>query len=213
MISLILYSTILISFFLILIRILIRIRNGSRGKIGHLMSVLGSGGHTHEMITLLDSFVDSRSHSERIKFLSFVISEDDRMSSTKLQNFVKNWQSNSITKYAVFEIKRSRKVQQSYISSIWTTIIALYQALGIVLETKPEILLCNGPGVCLPLIIICKIFSPSTIIVFVESFCRTRTLSLTGKIVYHLSLADHFLVQWPKLKEKYHRSKFMGLLV
>ena len=37
-------------------------------------------------------------------------------------------------------------------------------------------------------------------ILYIESFARTRKLSLTGRIMTFLS--DRFLVQWPKLASK-----------
>jgi beta-1,4-N-acetylglucosaminyltransferase len=39
-----------------------------------------------------------------------------------------------------------------------------------------------------------------TKIIFVESFCRVQSLSMTGKILYYV--ADRFIVQWPGLQEK-----------
>lgn len=48
-------------------------------------------------------------------------------------------------------------------------------------------------------------------IVYVESICRVKTMSLSGKIVYQI--ADRFVVQWSLLKEKYPRAKYMGILV
>lgn len=37
-------------------------------------------------------------------------------------------------------------------------------------------------------------------IVFVESFCRVQSLSVTGRLLYFL--ADRFVVQWPGLVER-----------
>jgi Oligosaccharide biosynthesis protein Alg14 like len=48
-------------------------------------------------------------------------------------------------------------------------------------------------------------------IVFVESFCRAKTLSLTGHFLYHIS--DEFLVQWPLLAERYPLVRYIGRLV
>ena len=45
-------------------------------------------------------------------------------------------------------------------------------------------------------------------IVFVESLCRVKTLSLTGKILQFL--ADEVLVQWEDLASKYPRTKYIG---
>ena len=43
--------------------------------------------------------------------------------------------------------------------------------------------------------------------VYVESLARTDMLSNTGKIVYGLGLASRFIVQWPKLRDKYPASE------
>ena len=46
-----------------------------------------------------------------------------------------------------------------------------------------QLLLCNGPGTCLPLIVLARILStisPCTI-VYVESVCRVTSLSLTAR--------------------------------
>jgi beta-1,4-N-acetylglucosaminyltransferase len=48
-------------------------------------------------------------------------------------------------------------------------------------------------------------------IVFVESICRVESLSLSGRIVYYF--ADHIVVQWPELKEKYPMTRYLGRLV
>lgn len=51
-------------------------------------------------------------------------------------------------------------------------------------------------------------------IIYIESVARTKSLSLSGKIM--LYLADSFLVQWPELAHKYKKNKnvvYGGLLV
>lgn len=48
-------------------------------------------------------------------------------------------------------------------------------------------------------------------VVFVESFCRVQSLSLTGRLLYYL--ADRFVVQWPGLVERCVLSKMSVLSV
>lgn len=48
-------------------------------------------------------------------------------------------------------------------------------------------------------------------LVFVESICRVKTLSLSGKIMYYI--ADHFLVQWKQLQINFPNSIYLGRLV
>lgn len=75
--------------------------------------------------------------------------------------------------------------------------------------------LCNGPGTCVPICISALLLGilgiKKVIIVYVESICRVEHLSLSGKILFHLS--DYFIVQWPALKEKYPKSVYLGRIV
>lgn len=51
-------------------------------------------------------------------------------------------------------------------------------------------------------------------IIYIESVARSKSLSLSGKIMIHL--ADDFLIQWPDLARKYQFKssvKYIGLLV
>lgn len=48
-------------------------------------------------------------------------------------------------------------------------------------------------------------------IVFVESVCRARTLSMTGLLLYYI--ANEFIVQWPQLAVKYRLTRYIGRLV
>ena len=49
-------------------------------------------------------------------------------------------------------------------------------------------------------------------IMYVESIARTRTLSLSAKILYYTRIVDLMLVQWQELTVKYPRTKFAGRL-
>jgi beta-1,4-N-acetylglucosaminyltransferase len=46
--------------------------------------------------------------------------------------------------------------------------------------------------------------------VYVESAARTKTMSLTGRILYTTRLADEVFVQWEGLARRYPRAKFAG---
>ncbi len=51
------------------------------------------------------------------------------------------------------------------------------------------------------------LFRPCRVI-FVESFCRVGTISLSGKLLYHV--VDRFIVQWPQLTKAYPRAEYIG---
>lgn len=83
-----------------------------------------------------------------------------------------------------------------------TTLLALPASIAAVAEHRPSVILCNGPGTCVPVCAAARLLAfagvHSARVVFVESLCRTRALSLSGKLMA-AGLADRVLVQWPQL--------------
>ena len=126
--------------------------------------VLGSGGHTGEMMKLLGG-----SDLNVLKPREYIVADSDQMSLQK----VKQFEGNS-SNYNVNTIARSRRVGQSYFTSVFTTLIAIFYSIPLVIKIKPELLIVNGPGTCIPLCLIVFLFSKLRLIskckiVFVES--------------------------------------------
>jgi beta-1,4-N-acetylglucosaminyltransferase len=46
---------------------------------------------------------------------------------------------------------------------------------------------------------------------FIESFTCVEHMSLTGKLLYHLRIADFCYVQWISLQKKYPKSRYIGV--
>ena len=163
--------------------------------------VLGSGGHTAEMLKLVQN-MDEHVYTPRTYF----IAQTDKFSQEKLAK------TENQGEYSVCLIPRSREVAQSYMTSIPTTLLSFLHSLPMVLSSRPQLLLVNGPGTCLPVAVIVWLLHITRIstckIVFVESLCRVKTLSLTGKILQFF--ADEVLVQWPELAVAYPRTKYIG---
>jgi len=166
---------------------------------------LGSGGHTAEMLTIIKE-LNLHNYTPRY----YLISNNDPISEEKLRVLESN-----NDEYFVKTISRSRNVNQSFFTSIFTTSYSCVQLIPILFMIKPEIILCNGPGTCVPLCFIQFIYKICFIhnnckIIFIESYCRVKTLSLSGKIL--LYFVDEFIVQWPQLKNISKRIKCFGRL-
>ena len=172
--------------------------------------VLGSGGHTSEMITLLGG-IDMNNYTPR----TYVVASGDNMSIVKITNFEKNVDKESKVNLRV--VPRARQVKQSYITSVFTTLCAVLYSLPIVFKTRPEVLLCNGPGTCIPICfwayLLKLLWIKDVKIVYVESICRVEHLSLSGLILYYLYAADFVLVQWLELQKLYPRTLYLGRIV
>lgn len=156
--------------------------------------VIGSGGHTAEMLRLINTMNKSK-FTPRL----YILADSDTTSHVRIESV------ESGTDWSIVSIPRSRSVNQSYLTSVSSTIHSTIMTVPEVLSFKPDIVLCNGPGTCIPVCFVAFmmiLFQHADIsIIFVESICRVNTLSLTGKILYFV--ADLMIVQWPELKQKY----------
>ncbi|XP_078175395.1 uncharacterized protein LOC144569086 isoform X1 [Carex rostrata] len=179
--------------------------------------VLGSGGHTAEMLSIVSVL-------RKDKFVprSYVAALTDNMSLQKAQVYedsLLNFENNVVyvenKRGAQFmQIYRSREVGQSYVTSTGTTIVAIMHAMWIVLKLRPQVILCNGPGTCIPVCACAYLLKLLgwrwCTIIYIESIARVKKLSLSGLLLYKLRLADQFFVQWPLLQQQYPRSQYAG---
>lgn len=182
-------------------------RRTKRTKPARTLVVLGSGGHTTEMMTIL-KHLSKVNYSPR----NYVMSDIDTTSETKVLTMEEP--ATSSKDYHIFRIKRSRNVGQNYISSVFTTMISTWLSIPLVYKLQPDLVISNGPGTCFPICFISFIFrvfgllDSGSKIVFVESFCRVRTISLTGRIL--IWFVDTFVVQWPEILKISSGVKYFG---
>ncbi|XP_048759198.1 UDP-N-acetylglucosamine transferase subunit ALG14 homolog isoform X2 [Ostrea edulis] len=169
------------------------------------------GGHTKEMLSLLSGV--GPHYCPRY----YVIANTDTMSQKKVEQFEKQrtTREKNELEYSMVLIPRSREVAQSWWSTILSTMYALLLSIPVVFKSNPDLILCNGPGTCVPICLaglllkVVRVGKPK--IVYVESICRVDTLSLSAWILYYL--VDQMLVQWPTLQAKYPRTHYIGKLV
>ena len=183
-----------------------------RTSPGRTLIVLGSGGHTAEMLRLLGG-MNLRNYSPRV----YVVAEGDKMSVDKVEKFESTQASTQEAAASIRKVPRARQVMQSYITSVLSTLVAVVYSLPIVWSAYPDLVLCNGPGTCIPVCFwayVMKFFGlKDSKIIYVESVCRVEHLSLSGVLLYYLYMADCVFVQWPQLKQKYPRTLCIGRIV
>ncbi|XP_039855751.1 UDP-N-acetylglucosamine transferase subunit ALG14 homolog isoform X2 [Panicum virgatum] len=176
----------------------------SKPRAGGLrcLIVLGSGGHTAEMMNIVTTL-----QKDRFTPRFYVAALTDNMSLQKAQ----------VYEESLIEIYRSREVGQSYITSIATTLLATLHAMWLVIRIRPQVIFCNGPGTCFPLCVsafLLKVLGLGwSSIFYIESIARVKKLSLSGLLLYKLRIADQFFVQWPQLRQKYPRACYAGRLM
>ncbi|KAL9244388.1 hypothetical protein vseg_018168 [Gypsophila vaccaria] len=175
--------------------------------------ILGSGGHTAEMLNLVSVL-----QTDRFMPRYYVAAATDNMSLQKAQTFESFATNVKGTRDAQYtQIYRSREVGQSYITSVFTILIATLHAMWLMIKIRPQVIICNGPGTCIPLCAITFVFKVLGIrwstVFYVESIARVKRLSLSGLLLYKLKMADQLYVQWPQLQRMYPRSVYVGCLM
>jgi beta-1,4-N-acetylglucosaminyltransferase len=175
-----------------------------------ILAVLGSGGHTSEMLRLLKSFTSETRPLE----LVLAIAESDTTSLKRVAVAL-----GAESQYQVMRVKRIREVGDSIFRSILRSPGAFFSAFTVLLRAKPDVIISNGPGTALPIVLgsvlLQSLFvSSRTVLMFCESFCRVRSVSLTGRILY--PFVDSFILQWhpsEELGRRYPRARYLGSLM
>ncbi|KAL3142912.1 hypothetical protein ABBQ38_003199 [Trebouxia sp. C0009 RCD-2024] len=113
-----------------------------------LMVVLGSGGHTAEMLALTRQLDKSRFQPR-----CYVVAATDALGPAKAaaSEQVEDDAEHSVRKWSVRSLPRSREVGQSYVTSVWSTFKATGAAIKVVWQETPQVVLVNGPGTCIPI--------------------------------------------------------------
>jgi beta-1,4-N-acetylglucosaminyltransferase len=212
-----------------LIYLLLEIRgNRRRGKLAaqssqrrrrKILVVLGSGGHTTEMLPLISSLITGATqspHSPLFDPVVFVKADTDTTSIDRLQHCYP-----AACTVPVYNIPRAREVGQSYFTSIGSTLYALYYAYQIIVQERPDLILVNGPGTCVPICLAgfvhlrfwpLKAPAQQHHLIVVESFCRVQSLALTTRVLR--PFADLLLVHWNELHQKYpHDTKLLSSII
>lgn len=184
---------------------------GSGGKQQHIAQLLGEimrtlfSGHTTEMLEIVKKLKPDK-YTPRF----YIVAENDQNSVDKLMALETNPDD-----YKIYMITRSRKVHQSYFSSVFSTIKSLFNCIPLLMHAQPDLILCNGPATCVPVCLVAFLFKVFYInsrckIAFIESYCRVKSLSLSGWILLYLT--DIFVVQWPKISKVSRKVLYFGRL-
>ncbi|KAG0707331.1 glycosyltransferase family 1 protein, partial [Suillus ampliporus] len=186
---------------------------------------LGSGGHTSEALKLASALDFSR-YSPR----TYIVSEGDTLSAQKAHalEHIKAAEDDHFIRpqYTLSTVPRARRVHQSLFSTPPNAVKSLLACVylvsicplvkkGAFRQPFADLLIINGPGTCAILcaaILLNRLIGlPSPRVIYVESFARVKSLSLSGKLLYHF--ADRFVVQWPDLVQPGGREDYRGCLV
>lgn len=184
--------------------------------------VMGSGGHTTEMVALIKlNFKTNRNQHRR-----YIITHGDRHSQNQekdLESLIdKSCPDGSGGTYDTFIVTRAREVYQSYFTSVYSSLRCALDILAALITIPaqragkpnasefrfPHVIVTNGPGTGFIVGLMAHILKILYIvpqhrlkIIFVETWARTHNLGLTGKLFYWTGITDLFVVQSENLSK------------
>jgi len=150
--------------------------------------VLGSGGHTAQMLRLVDLL------GNRFEYI-YLVGKGDNLSAEKISQ-----------KGEVCIVHRARDHGDNVIVTFFKVIRLFWESLMVIRRTKPKVILSAGPGMAVPMSMLGKMLGKK--VIFVESWSRVYKGSTSGKIIYRF--ADLFFVQWPEMKSVYSKGIYAG---
>ncbi|RDA85523.1 hypothetical protein CP532_2162 [Ophiocordyceps camponoti-leonardi (nom. inval.)] len=187
----------------------------------YYLFVLGSGGHTKEMLMMMDDgFCDFVGFHRR-----YLLSSGDRVSRHQLEDYEARLASLCRTSgtspgtYDARTVARARRVHQSLLTTPLTALASIIGIFIVLLSPPPvrarrlrypTLVFSNGPatGFCVAFAIhLLKIFRvvPEDVMrfVYIESWARISTLSLTGRLLLRTGFADALYVQHEQVATKH----------
>ncbi|KAI1471465.1 glycosyltransferase family 1 protein [Daldinia caldariorum] len=200
----------------------------------YVILVCGSGGHTAEMIKMVQRSIKSEGPNSHRRW---AIGYGDEVSYKKVMDFERYLHArfNAYNLHAgtcdIGFFRRSRAVHQSWWTTVFSVVDSVSDAYDIILDrplnnpaipegTLPGVVVTDGPGtgfvfmLCAYLMKLLAIVPVDSVkCVFVESWARVNSLSFSGKLVEFLQLSDVFIVQHPPLRERYPRQTYVSNMV
>lgn len=211
------------------------------GVSTRLMIVLGSGGHTAEMLSLLKD-LDPSKYTHRV----YIVSSGDGFSAQKALEFETKLEhaagpqdgprgrsrAQAYGRYDICTVPRARRVYQSLLTTPWTSLLSFWSCFRLLRSESvgyPDLIMSNGPGTAVILIFASLLLRMTAFVpgsklrktrlkklrtIYVESWARVRRLSLSGKMLLKLGMVDRFIVQWEVLLPATgSKGEYLGVLV
>ncbi len=156
-----------------------------------VLVVLGEGGHTIEMIRLLDLLGPAYDYH-------YLLVKEETLSEKKIHIPGPIYRCNR----PQWKVENRWRVLARYIRLSWQSLIVLLRA-------QPKAILHSGPGIAIPVATLGKLLGAK--VIYVENGARVHHPSLSGRWMYRI--ADLFFVQWPELQaEAFPEAIYAGSL-
>lgn len=155
-----------------------------------ILVVLGSGGHTAQMIKLVSMLSPDHAYS-------YMVGLDDQLSESKIRRAG-----------TVYKVHRARRHEDGLLKTVVKVIRLSFESLAVLWKAKPDAIINAGPGTAVPVAVLGKMSGKK--VITIEDWSRVYSRSRSGSILYRFS--DLFFVQWPEMLEQYPKAVYAGRL-
>ena len=87
-------------------------------------------------------------------------------------------------------------------------ICIFFKSLYIFYIEKPDVIISTGVLAAIPMIFLGHFFKKK--VIYIESFAKISSPTMTGKLIYKKNWADQFYVQWESMLEHYPNAIYKG---
>ena len=101
-----------------------------------------------------------------------------------------------------------KQVNRKELLLIFKMFFILFKSLYIFIKEKPDVIISTGVLATIPMLYIGHIFKKK--VIYIESFAKINSPTMTGKLIYKKNIADRFYVQWESMLEFYPTAIFKG---
>ena len=100
------------------------------------------------------------------------------------------------------------QVNRKELLFIFKMIIITFKSLLIFVKERPDVIISTGVLAAIPMMFIGHLFKKK--VIYIESFAKISSPTMTGKLIYKKHIADQFYVQWPGMLEFYPNAIYKG---
>lgn len=155
-----------------------------------ILVVLGDGGHTTEMLALLQLMGNNYRYS-------YMMSDTDHISDNKIEY-----------PGPLYKVPLPLG-KHTYENGIPRFVMGIWNQLVTLLKVRPHLILSTGANIAIPISFFGRLIGVR--VVHIETGSRVYAMSSTGKVMYYL--ANLFFVQWEPLQEQYPKAIYAGRII
>ena len=101
-----------------------------------------------------------------------------------------------------------KQVNRKELLFIPKMIMILFKSLYIFIKERPNVIISTGVLAAIPMLFFGHLFKKK--VIYIESFAKISSPTMTGKLVYKKKWANQFYVQWKPMLEFYPNAIFLG---